>query len=259
MFPTIDTHSHIYLPEFDTDRNETVKRAMAAGVQKIYLPNVDSETIEALHLLVAEFPENCIPMMGLHPCSVKPETYHAELAIVEKLLKERAYAAVGEIGLDLYWDKSTFAIQVEALQTQCGWALAQDLPVVIHSRSSTLEAIEIIEPFAKKGLKGVFHCFSGTTEEAKRIVAMDFMLGIGGVVTYKKSDLHLTIADIPNEYLVLETDAPYLCPVPFRGKRNEPSYIPYVLSTLAQYRNISEEKLAIITTDNARKLFSKNE
>jgi len=257
MFSTIDTHSHIYLPEFDADRNETVKRALAAGVQKIYLPNVDSETIEALHQLVAEFPENCIPMMGLHPCSVKPETFHSELAIVERLLKERAYAAVGEIGLDLYWDKSTFAIQVEALQTQCEWALALGLPVVIHSRSSTLEAIEVIEPFAKKGLKGVFHCFSGAAEEAKRIVAMDFMLGIGGVVTYKKSDLHLTIADIPNEYLVLETDAPYLSPVPFRGKRNEPSYIPYVLSTLAQYRKISEEKLADITTDNARKLFSK--
>jgi TatD DNase family protein len=257
MFQLIDTHSHIYLPEFNEDRKSTVLRAIDAGVDKIYLPNVDSETINALHELADEFPENCIPMMGLHPCSVKPETYNSELLIVERHLKERNYVAVGEIGLDLYWDKSTLAIQVKALQTQCEWALELSLPVVIHSRSSTLETIEVIEPFAHKGLKGVFHCFSGTAEEAQRIVAMDFMLGIGGVITYKKSDLYLTIADVPNEYLVLETDAPYLSPVPFRGKRNEPSYIQYVLTTLAEYRNVNKEQLAEITTQNAKNLFSK--
>jgi TatD DNase family protein len=233
MFSTIDTHSHIYLPEFDGDRKETVHRAIAAGVEKIYLPNVDSETIASLLQLAADFPDVCIPMMGLHPCSVKPETYQAELQIVKQLLFQKKYAGVGEIGLDLYWDKSTFNI------------------------NSTQEAINVISSFAKQGLKGVFHCFSGTKDEAQQIVEMDFMLGIGGIITYKKSDLHECIAGISNEFLVLETDAPYLSPVPYRGKRNEPSYIPHVLSTLAQYRNISEEKLAIITTDNARKLFSK--
>lgn len=256
MFTTIDTHSHIYLPEFNSDRTETVQRAIAAGVEKIYLPNVDSETIDALHQLAAEFPDNCIPMMGLHPCSVKPETYEAELKIVEQLLHQRKYAGIGEIGLDLYWDKTTLNIQIEALKVQCEWALALRLPVIIHSRSSTQEAIDVISPYAKKGLKGVFHCFSGTKEEAQQIVALNFMLGIGGVITYKKSDLHLAIADVPTELLVLETDAPYLSPVPHRGKRNEPSYIPFVLSTLAQYRNIDAEKLAAITTQNARKLFS---
>jgi TatD DNase family protein len=257
MFSTIDTHSHIYLPEFDGDRKETVHRAIAAGVEKIYLPNVDSETIASLLQLAADFPDVCIPMMGLHPCSVKPETYQAELQIVKQLLFQKKYAGVGEIGLDLYWDKSTFNIQVEALETQCAWALELNLPVIIHSRNSTQEAINVISSFAKQGLKGVFHCFSGTKDEAQQIVEMDFMLGIGGIITYKKSDLHECIAGISNEFLVLETDAPYLSPVPYRGKRNEPSYIPHVLSTLAQYRNISEEKLAIITTDNARKLFSK--
>ncbi|MEX1189607.1 MAG: TatD family hydrolase [Bacteroidia bacterium] len=253
----IDTHTHLYLPEFDNDRNEMVKRAIDAGVEKFYLPNVDSETIESMHNLEAAFPENCIAMMGLHPCSVKPESYKTELALVREWLEKRKYAAVGEIGMDLYWDKSTFEIQKEALETQCKWALEFDLPIVIHSRESTQECIDIIKPFINqgKGLRGVFHCFSGTPEEAKAITEMGFYLGIGGVITYKKSTLAESIADVPLNKLVLETDSPYLSPVPYRGKRNESSYIRYVLEFLSESRRIGKKELAEITTQNANELF----
>jgi len=251
----IDTHTHLYLPEFNEDRVQMIKRAIDAGVSRMYLPNVDSETIAVMHDLEKEFPENCFAMMGLHPCSVKQTSYKDELALVKKWLETRHYVGLGEIGLDLYWDKSTYEIQVEALKIQCEWALEKGIPVILHSRESTQECINIIKPFANRGLKGVFHCFSGTAEEAKMIVSMGFYLGIGGVVTYKKSTLAADIKDIPNEYLLLETDAPYLSPVPFRGKRNESSYLKHILTYLAEARMIGVKDLANITTANALALF----
>jgi len=253
----IDTHAHLYLPEFDDDRTEALERAVSAGVRQLFLPNVDSRTVESLHKLSEAWPEICFPMMGLHPCSVSGESFDEELDIVKELLDSRNYIAVGEIGLDLYWDKTTLAMQVKALQMQCEWALEKDLPVALHSRNATRECIDVIKPFAARGLKGVFHCFSGTAEEAAEITAMDFFLGIGGVLTFKKSGLDEAIKDISSGFLVLETDAPYLSPVPFRGKRNEPAYITNVLSLLATLRRKSEEEMAAITTANALRLFKK--
>ena len=257
MITLSDTHTHLYLPEFDNDRNAMIQRAFEAGVTEIYLPNVDSETISPLHALVDAFPQNCFPMMGLHPCSVKPESMENELGLVKHWLDTRDYVAVGEIGLDLYWDKSTLNIQIEALKRQCEWAIEKELPVVLHCRESTAESIEVIHPFAERGLKGVFHCFSGTLEEAKMAIEMDFFLGIGGVLTFKKSGLADIVSQIPLEYLVLETDAPYLAPVPFRGKRNESAYIRNILEALSDIRRIGKNELAEITTTNARRLFKR--
>ena len=251
----IDTHAHLYLPEFDVDRSEALKRAMSEGVTRLYLPNVDSTTVDSLHKFSDAWPENCFPMMGLHPCSVNAESFDAELNMVKILLDKRNYSAVGEIGLDLYWDKTTLELQIKALELQCEWALEKNLPVALHSRNATRECIDVIKPFAQRGLKGVFHCFSGTAEEAVEITAMDFFLGIGGVLTFKKSGLDEAIKDIPSEFLLLETDAPYLAPVPFRGKRNEPAYITNVLSLLATLRRMSNEEMAAITTANALRLF----
>ena len=257
MITLSDTHTHLYLPEFDNDRNAMIHRAFEAGVTEIYLPNVDSETIFPLHALVDAYPQNCFPMMGLHPCSVKLENMENELALVKNWLDTRDYVAVGEIGLDLYWDKSTLDIQIEALKRQCEWAIEKELPVVLHCRESTAESIEIIRPFAERGLKGVFHCFSGTLEEAKMAIEMDFFLGIGGVLTFKKSGLADIVSQIPLEYVVLETDAPYLAPVPFRGKRNESAYIRNILEALSDIRRIGKNELAEITTANARRLFKR--
>jgi len=257
MITLSDTHTHLYLPEFDNDRNAMIHRAFEAGVTEIYLPNVDSETISPLHALVDAFPQNCFPMMGLHPCSVKQESMENELVLVKHWLDTRDYVAVGEIGLDLFWDKSTLDIQIEALKRQCGWAIEKDLPVVLHCRESTAESIEVIRPFAERGLKGVFHCFSGTLEEAKMAIEMDFFLGIGGVLTFKKSGLADIVSQIPLEYVVLETDAPYLAPVPFRGKRNESAYIRNILEALSAIRRIGKNELAEITTTNARRLFKR--
>ena len=253
----IDSHCHLYLPEFDQDREATIQRAIDSGVTRMYLPNVDAETIDSMHALEKQFPENCFAMMGLHPCSVNEETYQAEMKIVEDWLKKRSYVAIGEIGLDLYWDKSTFEIQKKALNRQCQLALEYNLPIVIHSRESTRECIDIIKPYVQGNnpLRGVFHCFSGIAEEAKEIEDMGFYLGIGGVLTYKKSNLAESIKSIANASLVLETDAPYLSPVPFRGKRNESSYISYVLDFLAEARMIGKKELAEITTQNALDLF----
>ena len=257
MITLSDTHTHLYLPEFDNDRNAMIHRAFEAGVTEIYLPNVDSETISPLHALVDAYPQNCFPMMGLHPCSVKLESMENELALVKHWLDARDYVAVGEIGLDLYWDKSTLDIQIEALKRQCEWAIEKELPVVLHCRESTAESIEIIRPFAERGLKGVFHCFSGTLEEAKMAIEMDFFLGIGGVLTFKKSGLADIVSQLPLEYVVLETDAPYLAPVPFRGKRNESAYIRNILEALSDIRRIGKNELAEITTANARRLFKR--
>ena len=254
MMKIIDTHCHLYSEEFKDDIKEVIKRAKAEGVTKFYLPAIDSTCLEAMLELEKQFPNECIAMMGLHPCYVK-ENYKDELKIVETQLDARSFAAVGEIGLDFYWDKTFAEQQYEAFELQMQWALDKQLPIVIHTRNAMQETLNTVKPYAAKGLKGIFHCFSGSYESAKQIVDMDFLLGIGGVITYKNAGLPEALAKISVEHLVLETDSPYLTPVPFRGKRNESSYLKYIIEKLADVKNISVEELAEITTANAEKMF----
>ena len=251
----IDTHSHIYSEDFDADRGEVIRRAQEAGVTKIIMPNVDSESLPGMLETERMFPDVCLAAIGLHPTSVK-ENYLDELALVKSELERRKYMAIGEIGIDLYWDKTFYTEQVFALQTQVQWALDSNLPVIIHVRDSHKETIEALQPFKNKGLRGVFHCFTGSRKEADEIVELgDFMLGIGGVVTFKNSGLAGNLKDIPLTKLVLETDTPYLAPVPFRGKRNEPAYTAIVRDKLAEVYQVSAEEIDEITTRNAEKLF----
>lgn len=233
----IDTHCHLYLEDFKNDMDEVVQRAITAGVQKFYLPAIDSETTNEMFLLEAKYPAQFFAMMGLHPCSVK-ENYKEELKMVENWLTKRKFAAIGEIGLDFYWDKTFTSQQYEAFDIQMQWALDYHLPIVIHTRNAMQETIERVKPFSKKGLKGIFHCFSGSYESARQIVDMGFLLGIGGVLTYKNAGLPAALEKISLDNMVLETDAPYLTPVPFRGKRNESSYVQYVVELLAKVKNV---------------------
>lgn len=251
----IDTHTHIYLSEFSEDLNLMMQRAEQAGVTRMYLPNIDQESVTAMLELVAQYPERCFPMMGVHPCSVKPQTWEQELEQAYELLCSGTYYGVGEIGLDLYWDKSTIEIQQEAFRTQCAWAVEKNLPVSIHSRDATAECIQIVKDFNNKGLKGVFHCFSGTAEQANEIVKQGFLLGIGGVVTFKTSTLPELLKQVPIENIVLETDAPYLAPVPYRGKRNEPAFLQEIAAKLSLIYEIPVTQIAEITSTNALKLF----
>lgn len=250
----IDTHCHLYSEEFNEDRDAMIQRAIEAGVTQFYLPAIDSTEIDVMLALEASYPGVCKAMMGLHPCYVK-ENYQEELRIVKEWLDKRPFAAVGEIGLDYYWDTQFKVQQQEAFQLQMNWALEKNMPIVIHTRNAMQETIEMVKPFAAKGLKGIFHCFSGSYESAIEIIKMGFLLGIGGVVTYKNAGLGEVLAKIDLEHLVLETDAPYLTPVPFRGKRNESSYLQYVLSKLSDIKQLPEATIAAITTANAEKLF----
>jgi TatD DNase family protein len=249
----IDTHCHLYLPEFDADRAAMLQRAREKGVQRFYLPGIDSTVIDSMLETETAWPE-CFPMMGLHPCSVK-ENYKAELLIVAQWLERRKFVAIGEIGLDFYWDKTFIEQQYEAFIPQMELALTYGLPIVIHSRNAMKECIEAVKPFAAKGLRGIFHCFGDSLDLANEIIAMGFYLGIGGVITYKKSGLAEVIKEVSLDHIVLETDAPYLTPVPFRGKRNESSYITYVAEKIAEAKNISVEMVAEQTTINAKKVF----
>jgi len=251
----IDTHCHLYSEEFNADRDAMIKRALQQGVEKFYLPAVDSTEIDGMLALEKKYPGVCIAMMGLHPCYVK-ENYKTELAIVKDWLDERPFAAVGEIGLDFYWDTSFKEQQYEAFDLQMDWALAKNLPIVIHTRNAMQETIEMVKPFAAKGLRGIFHCFSGSYESAQQIINMGFLLGIGGVITYKNAGLGEVLLNIGLEHLVLETDAPYLTPVPFRGKRNESSYLQYIVEKLSDVKQLSKEEIAAITTANAERLFA---
>lgn len=251
----IDTHCHLYSEEFEEDRDAMIERAQSAGVQQFYLPAIDSTAIESMLTLEAKYPGVCIPMMGLHPCYVK-ENFRKELKIVEAWLAKRPFVAVGEIGLDLYWDKSYYAEQQEAFAIQMQWALDLKIPIVIHSREAMIQTIEMVKPFADKGLRGIFHCFTGTAEHADEITAMGFYLGIGGVVTYKNGGLRTALEQIGLEHLVLETDAPYLAPVPYRGKRNESSYLTHIAQQLADMKQVTLAELAAITTANAQKIFA---
>ena len=250
----VDTHTHLYAEEFDADIDEAIKRAINIGVEKFFLPNIDSTSVEGMHKVCQKYPQYCFPMMGLHPCSVK-ENYLDELAIAYNLLKTKKYVAVGEIGIDLYWDKTFYTQQVDAFTQQINWALEFNLPIVIHSRSSFDEIYEILSGF-KKLPKGIFHCFSGNEEQANKIIeATHFKLGIGGVLTFKNSGLDKAIQNIDLKHLVLETDSPYLAPVPYRGKRNEPSYIRIVAAKLAEIKNCSISDVGNITTANAKDVF----
>jgi len=249
----IDTHCHLYLDEFKNDIDAVFERARQKGVEKFYLPAIDSEVTAQMLALEEKYP-GCSAMMGLHPCSVKAN-FKDELKLAEQWLNERSFAAVGEIGLDFYWDTTFASEQYEAFRIQMQWALERRLPIVIHTRNAMNEAIETVRPFAEKGLGGIFHCFSGNDEQARKIIDMNFLLGIGGVVTYKNSGLQPVIEKVSLDHIVLETDAPYLTPVPFRGKRNESSYLEFVVAKIAEIKKVSEEEVANATTRNAEKIF----
>jgi len=250
----IDTHAHLYSKEYGADREAMIQRAFEAGVAKVYLPGIDSEVIDAMLQLEAAYPGRFFAMMGLHPCSVN-ENYQQELAIVKGWLDKRSFAAVGEVGLDYYWDTSFAKEQMEAFNIQMQWALDLNMPLVIHTRKAMRETIDAVKPFAAKGLSGIFHCFGGHAKDAQEITGMGFYLGIGGVFTYKNAGLPATLENIGLEHIVLETDAPYLTPVPHRGKRNESSYLTYVAERLAEVKNVPLEEVARITTANAEKIF----
>lgn len=250
----IDTHSHIYLPEFEPDRPEMMTRAYNEGIGLVLMPAIDNTTHEAMLKTEMDFQEKSLAMMGLHPCSVK-ENFKEELKIVENHFKKRKFVAVGETGLDFYWDLTFTKEQYQSFQTQIEMALECNIPIVIHSRNSTDECIQVIKQNQKGNLKGVFHCFSGNLEQAKQVIDLGFYLGIGGVVTFKNSGLDKVMGEVDMEHVVLETDAPYLAPVPFRGKRNECSYLKYIAEKLSDIKNISKEEIEKITTTNAKDLF----
>lgn len=252
----VDTHAHIYLPEFDEDRDLMLERADKQGVTKILMPAIDQGSHQQLLDLERSHPRQCIAMMGLHPCSVKPETMVEELKIVETYLHSRPFVAVGEIGIDLYWDKTNLSEQRQAFEKQIGWALELDLPIVIHSREATDECIEVVSRYQNGKLRGVFHCFSGTVQQAEKIVELDFYLGIGGVISFKNAGLDRVLEQVPMEKLVLETDSPYLAPVPYRGKRNEPAYLHQVSERLAVVKDIAVDEIEVLTTLNAKTLFN---
>jgi TatD DNase family protein len=247
----IDTHTHIYLKEFHDDLGACLERAKGSGVEAFYLPAIDSETHEAMLDIERRYPA-CKAMMGLHPCSVK-ENFRNELEQVMEYLKQRTFIAVGEIGLDFYWDTTFTSQQYDAFHYQINLAREHDLPIVIHSRNATDECIAVVEQYP--GLKGVFHCFSGDAEQAQRAIATGFYLGIGGVVTFKKSGMDKVVQAVGLSRLVLETDAPYLAPVPYRGKRNEPVYTRIVAEKIAQVLDVELEVVAEVTTKNAKNLF----
>ena len=250
----IDTHAHVYAEELTTSIDIVIENSIKAGISKIIMPAIDSTTLDAMLKVEAQFPANCIAMMGLHPCYVK-ENYKEELKLVEDWIGKRKFIAIGEIGLDFYWDKTFAKEQQFVFETQMQWAIDLQLPIAIHTRNAMGETIEAVKPFAKKGLRGVFHCFSGSKESAEQIIGMGFHLGLGGVLTYKNTGVAEAVKDIPMEYLVLETDAPYLAPVPFRGKTNEPAYMLEVAKKLAEIKSLPLHEIAAITTSNAEKLF----
>jgi len=250
----IDTHAHLYLKQFAADQEATMQRAFDKDVQRIYLPNIDSSTTEAMLALESKYPDNCFAMMGLHPCSVK-ENYEEELAHVKEWLWKREFKAVGEIGTDLYWDKTFYEQQVDAFQRQMKWAKELDRPIVIHCRESIDITIDLVRKAKTEQLRGIFHCFGGTVEQAKAIVELGFHIGIGGVSTFKKAGLDEVLPEVPLTAVVLETDAPYLAPVPFRGKRNESAYVHQIAERVASIYSVSVAKIAEQTTENALRIF----
>lgn len=255
----IDTHTHLYSEQFDKDRDAMIQRALNEGVKRFFLPNIDSKSIAGMKALFEKYPNNCYAMMGLHPCSVG-ENIEQELALVEKELASNKYIAVGEIGIDLYWDKSFQQEQEMAFKKQIEWAKKLELPIVIHCREAFDEILSILDEVNDEQLSGIFHCFTGSLEQANHILNYgDFKLGIGGVVTFKNSGLDKVVEQLNLKDLVLETDAPYLAPVPFRGKRNESSYVSRVAEKLAEIFQLPLAKIAQQTTANALEIFKINE
>jgi len=253
----IDTHTHLFLKQFDEDVQEVIERSKERGVEEFYLPNIDSSTIAAMYALCDRFPDSCFPMMGLHPCSVK-ENYKEELALLKAELDQRDFVAVGEIGLDFHWDKTFTGQQKDALAIQIGWAIEKELPIVLHTRESFEETLEIVSSLNEDRLTGVFHCYGESAEAARRVHDLGgFYVGIGGTVTFKNSGVAQKVAEIPLEWIVLETDSPYLAPTPNRGKRNESSYIPDIAAKIAEVKQVDLSVVEKITTENAHKLYKK--
>ena len=249
-----DTHTHLFAEEFSADRKEMVQRAINSGVNRLFLPNIDLLSIQPMLDLVWEFPENCFPMMGLHPCSVDTNV-EGSLFQVQKWFKKRKFYAIGEIGLDYYWSTEFKEQQISAFRKQIQWGIQQNLPIVIHSRNSIDDCISIIREMKHRDLRGIFHCFSGNEKQAQEIMEQGFFLGIGGVLTYKNAGVDKAIRNIPLEWMVLETDSPYLAPVPFRGKRNESAYLTEIAKKLAEVMGVVAEEIAEITTENSRRIF----
>ncbi|UZH54068.1 TatD family hydrolase [Salinimicrobium tongyeongense] len=249
-----DTHTHLYSESFDDDRKEMIERAIAANITRFFIPAIDSAYIQDMYALEKAFPEHIFLMAGLHPTHVK-ENYMEELAIVEKQLEERKFYAVGETGVDLYWDKSTLKIQQEAFRYQIQLAKKHKLPIVIHCREAFDEVFEVLEQEKGDGLFGIFHCFTGTYEQAQKALSYNMKLGIGGVLTFKNGKIDRFLSKIPLSEIVLETDAPYLAPVPYRGKRNESLYIVEVLNKAAEVYNTTPKEVAEVTTRNSREIF----
>jgi len=251
----VDTHTHLYLEQFDDDRSAIVDAAIDEGVKWMLLPAIDSTTLAAMKKLNQTFPKNCSPMMGLHPTSVK-DNFEEELKLVEHELASGNYIAIGEIGIDLYWDKKHEEEQKDAFRRQLRWAKKYNLPVSIHTRDSFDMTYQIVKEESTGDLRGIFHCFTGTETEAKKIMDVGFKMGIGGIVTFKNSGLADVVKDIPEEFLVLETDAPFLTPAPFRGKRNQSAYLKYIAEKLAEIKSRSIDEMATITSRNAMDIFS---
>lgn len=255
----IDSHSHLFTEEFNADLPGVIARAKAAGVTRIYMPNIDSTTVEPMLRTCRTYEGYCFPMIGLHPTSVGGG-YRAELAVIKRWLEgaSHPFVAIGEVGLDLYWDRSYLHEQEEALREQIGWALKYDLPLVIHCRSAIDELLAVMDEFGGESLRGIFHSFTGSEEDAARLLAYEkFMLGINGVLTFRRSDLSEVLPHLPIERIVVETDAPYLAPVPYRGRRNESAYIRFTLERMAELYGVSLEELAEVTSKNAQKVFER--
>lgn len=252
----IDSHAHIYSEEFENDRHDMIMRSFEAGVEKIYMPNVDHTSIDGMLELEMKYPGKCVAMMGLHPCNVKKD-FEKELYIVEDWLKKHQFAAIGEMGMDLYWDVSFREQQEEAFRIQVELAKKHGLPIVIHSRNATRETLDLLQKLKDERLFGVFHCFSGTLKEFEEIKDLGFYIGIGGVVTFKNGGLDKILPDVDLKHILLETDSPYLAPVPNRGKRNEPAYIPGIAQKIADIKKVSQEEVRDQTTQNCLKLFKK--
>jgi TatD DNase family protein len=254
----IDTHCHLYAAEFEQDKEAMVQRAVDAGVSWMLLPNIDLESIPGMWGLVNKYPNYCRPMMGLHPCSVKQD-FQSILDKMKSEFSSRTYIGVGETGIDLYWDKTYRIQQIEAFEQQIGWAKEFDLPVIIHSRESQDLTIDIISRYQDGSLRGIFHCFGGDFEQVKQIEALGFKVGIGGVITFKKGGLAELLPQIPLQMMVLETDSPYLAPVPFRGKRNEPAYLVGIATKVAETLGIPINEVSRITSENAEAVYGKKE
>lgn len=252
----IDTHTHLYSEEFSQDREEMIQRAIHANVKHLFVPAIDSGYTKEMYKVEEQFPDHVHLMMGLHPCYVKPDTYLQELEFVEHELQRRPFYAVGEIGVDMYWDQSTKEIQQEAFQKQIQLAKKHQLPINIHCRDAFHEVFEVLEKEKAPNLYGIFHCFSGDIDQAKKALSYNLKLGIGGVVTFKNGKIDQFLKEIPIEEIVLETDAPYLAPVPYRGKRNESSYLTLVADKLSEIYGLSLHEVADITTKNAKSVFN---